>query len=419
MNAKTGKIGKVDLAGQEFALEDLQESPAKFRRWFEQARTTIGHARCLCAPGGRRLVIRRRDGLYHLAGWPEDGAAHVRGCTFRKDEDEAAARAGYATGAIVEREDGSVDIKADIPLKVRVEERDGPLERRENTGGGGARRASVGLNGMLHSFWDRAGLNRWMPGWKRSWGRCRWELRKLEGRINGESMERALYAVPAWSQEEKDAVATAWGTFRTYLGQAGQYRMRGIVVGELKKLDRSKFGFRIDLRHHLQPFYAGEPLVERVRQSAPAAFAQIGRLARDDGASGGVTDGGAENARVIVLLVVELSKNAYLRVVDMGVMLTNRDYIPADSSHEVRMADALRDAGRAFVKPLRYDTREGVFPDFRLTDVDEECVVEVWGMMGNPEYEARKAEKVATYRRRGVRVIEWDTRRAIPELARA
>lgn len=41
------------------------------------------------------------------------------------------------------------------------------------------------------------------------------------------------------------------------------------------------------------------------------------------------------------------------------------------------------------------------------------------GMMGNPEYEARKAAKIKSYKSRGVQVIEWDTRRPMPALHRA
>lgn len=49
-------------------------------------------------------------------------------------------------------------------------------------------------------------------------------------------------------------------------------------------------------------------------------------------------------------------------------MLTNRACIPADSSHEIAMADALATAGRGYLKPLRYDTTAALFPDFVLTD---------------------------------------------------
>nr|WP_264372770.1 MULTISPECIES: DUF1173 domain-containing protein [Streptomyces] len=76
----------------------------------------------------------------------------------------------------------------------------------------------------------------------------------------------------------------------------------------------------------------------------------------------------AQDARRVGLFLVSLSPKDYLIVEDLAVMLTNRAYIPADSSHEITMADALAAAGRSYLKPLRYDTTTNVFPDFVLTD---------------------------------------------------
>ncbi len=49
---------------------------------------------------------------------------------------------------------------------------------------------------------------------------------------------------------------------------------------------------------------------------------------------------------------------------------------------------------RAFIKPLRYDGEEDVFPDFVLTDVPgkEALPMEVFGI-NTPEYLERKREK--------------------------
>jgi len=53
---------------------------------------------------------------------------------------------------------------------------------------------------------------------------------------------------------------------------------------------------------------------------------------------------------------------------------------------------------RAFIKPLRYDGEEDVFPDFVLKDVPgmDALPVEVFGM-NTPEYMQRKQEKIAHY----------------------
>jgi hypothetical protein len=54
-----------------------------------------------------------------------------------------------------------------------------------------------------------------------------------------------------------------------------------------------------------------------------------------------------QDARQVVLLVVDRSSGGHLRLVDAAAMLTTRDAGPADSSFEVIMADRLVGAGRA------------------------------------------------------------------------
>lgn len=392
---------RIDLAGHTLVLEDILQEPTRYRKWFETARATQGHARCMCVPGGRRLQIRLREGLYHLAVWPEDALSHHKKCTFRLRAEAESGRAGYAKGAIIEKPDGSVDINADVPLKVRVEARPGPIERSDEAKSGGKTRAKVGMLGMLHSLWERAGLNEWRPGWTRDWWRCRRELINLDGKVNGEPVENALYCVPAWRETDRNAIETAWARFRSRLEAHGDYRLRGIVIGELKSMELSKFSYKVKLKHHMHAFFVDKAIVERAQRSAPPAAAQMGN----------------PDAHIITIMVVEVTRSGTLRGVDMSFMLTSRHYIPADSSHEMQMAEALVDAGRTFTKPLRYDG-EAEFPDFRLQDQTSECVVEVWGMMGNPDYESRKAEKIESYKVRGVQVIEWDTRRPMPNLTR-
>src|SRR3546814_528180 len=51
---------------------------------------------------------------------------------------------------------------------------------------------------------------------------------------------------------------------------------------------------------------------------------------------------------------------------------------------------------RRFEKPLRFDSKDAVFPDFVLKDRGAAVPMEVWGM-ATPEYQARKREKTAHY----------------------
>ena len=72
------------------------------------------------------------------------------------------------------------------------------------------------------------------------------------------------------------------------------------------------------------------------------------------------------------------------------------------------MADRLIAERRAFRKPLRHIGRAATHPDFILTDVTPETVIEVLGLTGNSDYDARMAAKRAQYRAAGIPVIEWD-----------
>jgi site-specific recombinase XerD len=79
-------------------------------------------------------------------------------------------------------------------------------------------------------------------------------------------------------------------------------------------------------------YFASKALVDAVRKSARAVMA-----ARDN-----------PDARTVIILCVDRHAKGYLQVVDMALMLTNRRYIPCESSFEIQMADALEEGGRSF-----------------------------------------------------------------------
>jgi hypothetical protein len=46
-----------------------------------------------------------------------------------------------------------------------------------------------------------------------------------------------------------------------------------------------------------------------------------------------------------------------------------------------------------------------------------EAIVGIYGMSGNADFDRRKAEKQARYRSMGIKVVEWETRGPLPDLA--
>ncbi|AVZ71128.1 hypothetical protein SLUN_01535 [Streptomyces lunaelactis] len=211
----------------------------------------------------------------------------------------------------------------------------------------------------------------------------------------------ALYVVPPFHRDSGDRNAAALATFTAQLGRHGNAVRRGLILGEIKSVTPTPYGVRYGLAHQRTGLFASTALDERVHRSYRPAFSQA---AAEHG------------ARRVGLFLVERSPQGNLTVVDMAAMLLNRLYIPADSSHEVVMGDALADHGRAFIKPVRYDGTDAVFPDFVLSDTPH-TYVEVYGIRGRESYDQRKRVKQAIYQRRGAGLIEWDVTEPLPDLS--
>src|SRR6266700_3071080 len=116
---------EIELAGTRVLLSDLRTSPTRYLHSLEQARASVGHARCMCRSADPlRLVIRARAGRFHLARWPYTGHQHETDCPFYSANPAYSGRAA-CLGAISEDDDGIV-IRLDEPLIVRPGEQPAP-----------------------------------------------------------------------------------------------------------------------------------------------------------------------------------------------------------------------------------------------------------------------------------------------------
>ncbi|MEU2607727.1 DUF1173 family protein [Streptomyces albus] len=399
------RADRVRLADKSLPLYVLREHATDYAALFARARAEVGHGQCLCRTPTLRLVIRcSRAGRYHLAGWPGEGELHDPSCSFHKLASELTGREAYSTEAISEDDEGvAIRFSAALarklsdpePAKISTEQREGRARR------------TVGLLGLLHWLWESAQLTAWHPRWRRrSWWTCHARLsEQIAGcSINHEELADALYVVPPFRKEYARRNTAAFETFRiARLKRRTDTQRRGLILGEIRDVSPTRYGVRYTLAHHRGALFATTALDTRLRRSYRPAFSEA------------ATEHGA---RRIGLFLVELSPKDNVRVVDAAAMLVNRLYIPADSSHEVVMANALADAGRAYIKPVRYDGSDLVFPDFVLTDTHPHSYVEVYGIHGRESYDQRKRVKQAHYQNQGSSLIEWDVTEPIPDLRR-
>jgi Protein of unknown function (DUF1173) len=405
ITAGTAETGQVRLADRVVALAAVKRHPDRYTSLFGRARSEVGYAVCLCRTDQVvRLVIRCRSGRYHLANWPSGGHQHTPGCPWYRSPSSVSGRSACSEAITTTAEGTSVRLSD--PLTVRgasapaAEKSPAPAGNAPSTA-----RHSMGLLALLHFLWEGARLNVWHPRkGQRTWRTCHALLdeQAADCRVNRLALADTLWIVPPFQREHADRINTAWERFLSRLTRASRIRRRGLILGEIRAIEPTDYGMRIRLAHQRAPLFASTQLMERVRRSYPSVFSE---------------QASQPGRRQVVLCLVERSPRGYPMIVDLAAMLTTSSYLPADSSFEAEMADALETAGRAFVKPLHYDGGS-VFPDFVLIDDDPETYVEVWGVRGRELYEARKRAKQSIYRDSGRALLEWDVREPLPDLSR-
>ncbi|MEG9518104.1 DUF1173 domain-containing protein [Saccharopolyspora indica] len=396
------------LADQVVAVAALKKNPDRYTRLFGRARSEFGHAVCLCRDDQVvRLVIRCREGRYHLANWPSSGHQHAPGCHWFRSPAEVSGRSTYSAAIVAGKEGTSIRLSEELTVTGVSAD---PAPKPVTAGAGRSSsvstgRRSVGLLALLHWLWESAQLNVWHPhGGRRNWRACRGLLAEQarDCTVNRRPLASALWIVPAFDRERADELNAAWERFLGRLTSTGRTHRRGLVLGEVRAVEPTEFGVRVKLAHQRSALFGTQQLMDRVQRSYPAVFSsQAERSGR----------------RQVVLCLVSRSRKGYPMIEDMAAMLTNDAYVPCDSSHEAEMADALVAARRAFLKPLHYDGG-AVFPDFVLVDSEPETFVEVWGVQGRATYEARKRAKQAAYRESGKKLLEWDVRGPLPDVTR-
>lgn len=401
---------EVELGGTRVTLAATRADPDGFRAVFERARAEVGHARCRCTAGRPRLVIRRHGGRYWLACWPGGGTDHDPGCRFFHDPTPPdSGRGGYTRAALHELGGGQARIRLEHALTARSRGAEPDTTASDGDGHSGGR-TRMSLGGMLQYLWERAELNSiGPPRWGRDWAACARALHAVVAQlaVNGQDLAGSVYIVPPYQKTLAGVHKAVFRRFSNSLSGSRANVRRGLILGAIKDLSPSPHGYRIALRHHPVPLYLTAALHDRLARSARAAFSPT-------------RPAGSER---VLLALIETSPGGYHTIVAAAAMLTSRDHVPADSSHEVAMSGALAAARRPFVKPLRYDSTEAVFPDFLLVDADPPTPVEVWGITGRADYEARKRDKQQHYAQAGGTagpgLLEWDVRDPIPAIPAA
>ncbi|ADG20995.1 DUF1173 family protein [Paraburkholderia atlantica] len=388
-------MSDVAFDGGRFPLADVQENPARYVKRLERAKIAPGHAVCLCATHDTplQLVIRRYGSLLHLAGWPDDGHRHTRGCAFHKDPNAAKPAGGGDSKAAIIATPAGLNVKLDASLTLR-ETNSGSRASPAQTSNRPGRRSAT-LLAFLQTLWCEARLNEWTDlGTTRHWGQCNAQLlaELSTARINGADAQTVLHVMRRFEEADRAEINAEFDSFIARLSATH----RGLVIGEISEVTPTQYGHALSLRQSARKYYASTTLIDHAARAWPHAWRALG---------------GDRAARVVAILLVERTSKGHLKLLDLAAMLCSSAFIPCDSIHEVAMANRLVAERRDFLKPVRMSPQDDMLPDFVLRDAGAQTHVEVYGMNGVPAYERRKEEKRALRLARGIPAVEWDVDR--------
>jgi Protein of unknown function (DUF1173) len=397
-------MSQVSAVGHVFSTEDYENAPLFYARSLEKAKIEVGHALCLCTKPNPHLVVRRvgsKSGdRFFLATWPNKGTEHAPSCRFYHSEDEYELDRAKRLAAIMLNEHG-FSIKPDFTLKRTIAEAKKPASREPNeTQHPRTQRDTMGLLGTLEYLWQTAGLNQWqhssLPGNPARWTNLVTRLTSVlaQGLLGKQSLLDITYVVPAFEVAKQDEISAHFGAIVDRHKKTAEVSPSFLVIGEVKTVESTAKSVRVHLRHHPRALYMFPSLGNAIAARYPIAEALLNN-----------PDG--RDCRVIGLFLVDVTDKGNLWVRDAALMACSREYIPCDSSHEIRLANQLTNARRAFVKPLRLEYTDDLLPDFKLMDAHKPISMEVWGM-NTPEYNAHRDEKINRYRARGEALWEWE-----------
>jgi hypothetical protein len=350
MNVQRLSIGGRIYDGDDPALQDALLS----------VYDTPERPRCLCVPGGVAMYVSF-CGRYIAKRMPDTGSLHHPACASFEPPCEQSGLGELIGDAVVESAAGEVELRVDFAWSRRDTGHAAVSAPVLEPGEVQGARRRLSLRALAHYLFERAGLNRWSPAMtgKRTQGVLHKYLMQAAQNVTARGVRLAerLYVPEPFSEATH---ADAAQRRRQHLGllrpREGQNPL-GIVMAEFKGVERCAGGSRVWLKHMPDvPLLVTEKTWLRI---ARVHAAQLDALCSDQCARG----------RLMMVALIRARREHTYEIDTATLMLASEQWIPVDGVHELPLVQALVDAQRRFIKPLRYDARcAGVFANALLLD---------------------------------------------------
>lgn len=375
-NTSVSSGDQVEDQAPEYLVDGVRARPSDpgWQSLLERAYAGGLQPLCQCRRGGVPMYIARYE-EFVIKRLPDGGHQHHPTCPSYEPPPSESGLGEVLGEAIVERAPDLVAVRLDFPLTRRT-------GRPVTPGEPGAVRTEVvtsrrglGLRGLVHFLLQRAGFNRWYPRMqgKRSWYVVRKHLMAAAHEIETKGVRLAdvLLIPEPFSVEEAAAIARRRAQAMSMLlspGEDVQFKMM-LVIGELKEFSATDIDYRIVLRHMPDcPLYMERKAGERFRKVFETEYEAFAHQRSSELASQ------ADPGRLRFLFCgLIFAKCVGVYCVDSATLVVlSNSWILLDHPYERLLIDELVRCERRFLKPLRFESRQGAaFPNAVLLDTGD------------------------------------------------
>jgi hypothetical protein len=352
----------------------LRPRDAAWQQALEDAYARDIKPRCLCRPSGVPMYIAKYQ-QFVLKRLPATGHTHHPTCPSYEPPPNQSGLGEVLGEAVIERAPDRLEVRLDFPLTRRlgrpVARGDPSASRTEVV----ANRRRLGLRGLAHLLFQRAGFNRWYPRMqgKRSWYVVRKHLMAAAHEIEtkGARLADILLIPEPFLLEDATAIARRRMRAMAVLlspGEDVQFKLM-LVMSELKEFSATDVDYRIVLRHMPDcALYMERKAGERFKKVFECEYEAWAHQRSAEQA------GQADPWRLRFLfcgLIYAKREGVYFVDTATLVMLSST-WIPLDQPYEQLLIDALVRQERRFLKPLRFESKQGAtFPNAVLLDTGD------------------------------------------------
>ncbi|PVZ64515.1 DUF1173 family protein [Pelagibaculum spongiae] len=343
----------------------FERSDSLIEAVLSQAHQSRERPRCLCkTPGLPMYIARTSDNHFLLKRMSNSGQSHHPDCESYEIPPELSGRGAVAQTAITEsHESGFTNLKLDFALSklslnrtiVKGESQEATSVRSDP--------AKLSIRSLLHCLYEDAGLNKWSPKMedKRSWYIIRkYLLQAAQSKlVRNHPLAETLLIPEQFSLNYKDDIVARRRQFLSRLKKQGNKQPMGILIGEVKAIEKARFGFKMIVKHMPDtPVYLGEDTYKRIAKifSKELAFFHEN-----------------ESIHLLAICTFCLSASGSPQVDTISFMTVDQSWLAFESIEELELIERLRHEKRHFIKGLRYNLNEkDIIASLLLTDTKQQ-----------------------------------------------